>query len=39
MLDAMFDIPSDTSIKELVISLDYAVEKFEKADFKKLKAA
>lgn len=39
MLDAMFDIPSDNKIKELVISLDYAVEKFEKADFKKLKAA
>lgn len=39
MLDAMFDIPSDTEIKELNISLDYAVEKFEKADFKKLKAA
>jgi ATP-dependent Clp protease ATP-binding subunit ClpX len=39
MLDAMFDIPSDSNIKELVISLDYAVEKFEKADFKKLKAA
>lgn len=39
MLDAMFDIPSDTTIKELVISLEYAVEKFEKADFKKLKAA
>lgn len=39
MLDAMFDIPSDSSIKELVISLSYAVEKFEKADFKKLKAA
>jgi ATP-dependent Clp protease ATP-binding subunit ClpX len=39
MLDSMFDIPSDPSIKELNISLDYAVEKFEKADFKKLKAA
>lgn len=39
MLDAMFDIPSDTEIKELSITLDYAVEKFEKADFKKLKAA
>jgi ATP-dependent Clp protease ATP-binding subunit ClpX len=39
MLDAMFDIPSDTEIKELNISLDYAIEKFEKADFKKLKAA
>ncbi|WP_367868567.1 ATP-dependent Clp protease ATP-binding subunit ClpX [Pedobacter sp. WC2423] len=39
MLDAMFDIPSDPTIKDLVISLGYAVEKFEKADFKKLKAA
>lgn len=39
MLDAMFDIPSDTEEKELNITLDYAVEKFEKADFKKLKAA
>lgn len=39
MLDAMFDIPSDPSVKEMVVSLDYAVEKFEKADFKKLKAA
>jgi len=35
----MFDIPSDPNVKELHISLDYAVEKFEKADFKKLKAA
>ncbi len=39
MLDAMFDIPSDQTVKELNISLDYAVQKFEKADFKKLKAA
>lgn len=39
MLDAMFEIPSDTSVTELCITLDYAVEKFEKADFKKLKAA
>ncbi|WP_219224759.1 ATP-dependent Clp protease ATP-binding subunit ClpX [Pedobacter antarcticus] len=39
MLDAMYDIPSDPSIKKLVISLEYAKEKFEKADFKKLKAA
>jgi ATP-dependent Clp protease ATP-binding subunit ClpX len=39
MLDAMFEIPSETGITELVINLDYAVEKFEKADFKKLKAA
>lgn len=39
MLDAMFDIPSDPDIKELIITLSYATEKFEKADFKKLKAA
>ena len=39
MLDAMFEVPSETGITELVITLDYAVEKFEKADFKKLKAA
>jgi len=39
MLDAMFDIPSDPEIKDLNITLDYAIEKFEKADFKKLKAA
>jgi len=39
MLDAMYEIPSDTLVKDLVITLDYAVEKFEKADFKKLKAA
>jgi len=39
MLDAMYDTPSDDKIKELHITLDYAMEKFEKADFKKLKAA
>ncbi|MNL88209.1 ATP-dependent Clp protease ATP-binding subunit ClpX [compost metagenome] len=39
MLDAMFEIPSDTSVKDLNVTLDYAVQKFEKADFKKLKAA
>ena len=39
MLDAMFDVPSDPTIKELNITLDYAMEKFDKADFKKLKAA
>lgn len=39
MLDAMFEVPSDASVQELNITLDYAVEKFEKADFKKLKAA
>ncbi len=39
MLDAMYDTPSDDTVKELHITLDYAIEKFEKADFKKLKAA
>lgn len=39
MLDAMFEVPSDGSIKQLNITLEYAVEKFEKVDFKKLKAA
>jgi ATP-dependent Clp protease ATP-binding subunit ClpX len=39
MLDAMYDTPSDDQIKDLHITLEYALEKFEKADFKKLKAA
>lgn len=39
MLDAMFETPSDKDVKELEITLDYAKEKFEKSDFKKLKAA
>ncbi|GGE40930.1 ATP-dependent Clp protease ATP-binding subunit ClpX [Pedobacter psychrotolerans] len=39
MLDAMFDTPTQTDVKELHINLDYAIEKFEKADFKKLQAA
>ncbi|MES2419292.1 MAG: ATP-dependent Clp protease ATP-binding subunit ClpX [Bacteroidota bacterium] len=39
MLDAMYDTPSAKDIKELHIDLNYAIEKFEKADFKKLKAA
>jgi ATP-dependent Clp protease ATP-binding subunit ClpX len=39
MLDAMFEIPSDASVQDLNVTLDYAVQKFEKADFKKLKAA
>lgn len=39
MLDAMFEIPTQTNIKTLHINLDYAIEKFEKADFKKLRAA
>ncbi|GGI23517.1 ATP-dependent Clp protease ATP-binding subunit ClpX [Pedobacter mendelii] len=39
MLDAMFDTPTQKDVKELHINLDYAIEKFEKADFKKLQAA
>lgn len=39
MLDAMYETPSESDVKELNINLDYAIEKFEKADFKKLKAA
>ncbi|SER87059.1 ATP-dependent Clp protease ATP-binding subunit ClpX [Pedobacter rhizosphaerae] len=39
MLDAMFEIPTQGDVKELNITLDYAIEKFEKADFKKLQVA
>src|SRR5690606_4188502 len=42
MLDAMFEIPSVTGKQEqrqLYITLDYAMQKFEKSDLKKLKAA
>ena len=40
MIDAMFDIPSQKEHhKHLDITLDYAREKFEKSDLKKLKAA
>ncbi len=39
MLDAMFEVPSEGDVKDLEITLAYAKEKFEKADFKKLKAA
>jgi ATP-dependent Clp protease ATP-binding subunit ClpX len=38
MIDAMFELPSKTS-KELIISLDYAHKKLEKANVKRLKAA
>lgn len=38
MLDAMFDMPTDGG-DELNISIDYALEKFQKVDFNKLKAA
>ena len=40
MIDAMFDIPSQKQeSKTLHIDLNYALEKFEKSDLKKLKAA
>jgi ATP-dependent Clp protease ATP-binding subunit ClpX len=40
MIDAMFDIPSQKQdLKTLHIDLNYALDKFEKSDLKKLKAA
>ncbi len=39
MLDAMFDVPTQTDVKELHVTLEYAIEKFEKANFKKLQVA
>jgi ATP-dependent Clp protease ATP-binding subunit ClpX len=39
MIDAMFDTPSKKDVKKLNITLDYAREKFEKSDLKKLKVA
>jgi ATP-dependent Clp protease ATP-binding subunit ClpX len=39
MIDAMFEFPSLKDQKVLSVSLDYAREKFEKSDLKKLKAA
>ncbi|RZK48463.1 MAG: ATP-dependent Clp protease ATP-binding subunit ClpX [Pedobacter sp.] len=39
MLDAMYHTPTEKDLKELRITLPYAIEKFEKADFKKLKVA
>ncbi|MFK7951669.1 MAG: ATP-dependent Clp protease ATP-binding subunit ClpX [Ekhidna sp.] len=37
--DAMFELPSNKEVKEMVISREYATEKFEKSKFNKLKAA
>ena len=37
--DAMFKLPSTKSVKDFTISKDYAMEKFEKSKFKKLKVA
>jgi ATP-dependent Clp protease ATP-binding subunit ClpX len=39
MIDAMFEFPSQKDIKRLMVTLDYAHEKFEKSDLKKLKVA
>lgn len=39
MIDAMFEMPSDTSSKRLHITLDYAKEKLSKAKIEKLKVA
>lgn len=37
--DAMFELPSVSNVKELVIDRSYAEEKFEKSKFNKLRAA
>lgn len=39
MTDAMFNLPSNKSVKEFTVSKDYAIEKFEKSKLKKLKVA
>jgi ATP-dependent Clp protease ATP-binding subunit ClpX len=39
MNDAMFEMPSDKDNKELVITREYAIEKFEKSRINKLKVA
>ena len=39
MIDAMFEFPSKKEIKRLTVTLDYALEKFDKSDIKKLKVA
>lgn len=39
MTDAMFEIPSKPHEKQLLITLDYAMRKFEESDLKKLKVA
>ncbi len=37
--DAMFELPSNKEITEMVINRDYAAQKFEKSKFNKLRAA
>ena len=39
MLDAMFEIPSDKSIKEFRVTYSYAKNKIRKSTLNKLKAA
>ena len=39
MIDAMYETPSGKTGKELYITLNYAKDKFEKSDLKKLKVA
>lgn len=39
MIDAMFELPSDTSIKDMKITLRYATEKLKKSSINKLKVA
>lgn len=37
--DAMYELPSDDTVKELVIDADYAKSQFDKSKFKKLQVA
>jgi hypothetical protein len=39
MIDAMYELPSETGTKRLHITLDYAKEKLSKAKMEKLKVA
>ncbi|MDB5120659.1 MAG: clpX [Sphingobacteriales bacterium] len=39
MIDFMYEVPSGKNMKELFITLDYARDKFDKSDLKKLKVA
>ncbi len=39
MIDAMFELPSNDKVKKLNVSLDYAQEKFNESEIKKLKVA
>jgi ATP-dependent Clp protease ATP-binding subunit ClpX len=39
MLDAMFEVPSMKNEKEFVVTLNYALEKFQKANLSQLKVA